>query len=284
MMKMTMRLDKSQIPDTVKITATSKINLAPYAMAGYVHADVMLVGALGGRAGYSQKSGAGTVYGAGGGGGGAVRRKLRIGEVVARAFSGGPAQCIIGTAGTKGADRVGTGDDGTNGGNTQFDTLVAYGGEGASAGGWSLSHPIPSNGGDGGSNKWTNPDNPSEIVVLGEPGIGGLPSTTGMWEDRFYEGGEGDGGGGGGGGGGTGGILQSGDLTGDPDPGKPGNSLTSGGSGATYGPGGAVSGRFGGFGGGANIKPIIGTDEYYGGISISADNKFSQGVIAIKFL
>lgn len=270
-----MRLQKTQLPSEKKLvigqTNLGDLNFrrSLYSVAGYANYDVTLVGAAGGKSGNGAgSSSANMAYGAGGGGGGLLRVVGSLKDLPENVFM------IPGTAGAHGTDSSNTkkAGDGIKGGDSQFNTLKAFGGDGGIGGridqvGGGVGY-VPSEGGDGGGNS----------LGMGGGGIGGnkggypppTAPTTGTSEisGSTY--------GGIGGGGGTGRTKVNNSNENDAQDGRNGNNGNSVG-----GLAGTVASSKGGSGGGANIKIFTGsaTDEVYGSYATGAD---PNGVVYLK--
>jgi collagen type III alpha len=247
---MAMHIDKSQIKDFLQITTGSAtLRRTPALQAGFKTYAAMAVGGAGGR----NTQLAEIHRGAGGGGGGCVRVSGNIKDL---------PETIPMAVGAKGADASGSA---ATGGQSNFGTAIAYGGDGANAIVGAPDFPgqpedndaIASYGGEGGGNSFG----------VGAGGMGGIGRyvwngtehprslpTNGTYVDL--------GGGNGGGRGGGGGAGRSGR-----------NSILSDPSGGSYGsvggpqgaPGGVIDSHYGGFGGGADMSSIPGAAGHYGG-------------------
>jgi hypothetical protein len=254
MMKAAMRMQTTQVNPKQKITASTTFDRALYCMAGYVNFQVLCVGAAGGKAGIAWGNDDSVVGGSGGGGGGYILGSGKLADLDQ------VTSCTVGVAGSDGAVGVynTSAGSGTDGGDTTFDTFVAYGGHGASGGKVSSTGGrTGSSGGDGGSNSG----------AYGSAGLGGFSGSYAMspLPAHYVDGydptdGAGTSNGGRGGGGG-GGKFQD------------GTTLKHSASDGAYGaqgtvyeaPPAAAASPYGGTGGGANLEPITGVEEYYGG-------------------
>jgi hypothetical protein len=135
-MKMLMRPQKSQLPDTyiwdAPVWTSWKAGI--HKLAGYRNFDVLLVGAAGGPSGRAEgKTSSGktiTAHPGGGGGGGSLRA---AGDLLTLADSVG---VLAGEAGSSGSDAglTGSAGDGTDGYDTYFATWSATGGKGGKGG------------------------------------------------------------------------------------------------------------------------------------------------------
>lgn len=264
MMKMTMRLQKKQLGNTlIKKTVSSTFERGPYLAAGFTQVDVMLVGGGGGRAGNAgEVSGdSNFVIGAGGGGGGFKRQTLNLVDL-ARSEA-----VLIGGAGGIGSDAgPGGGNAGTGGqgGTTTLATISAPGGMGGVggrvlAGGGIVSYGV----GGAGSSPDSASGAPGKTTQNGDFGV--ATSASGVVV-------------GSGGGGGAGRVREESTVW----------ARTSGGSGSAglsniyrhLSPDLTNNTQSGRSGGGANIAPITGgAAEYYGSVGAGST---SQGVAVIK--
>jgi hypothetical protein len=259
-MRMMMRLQKTQFPVTVFTVTTpgyATFDKSRYALAGFSSVMALCVGAAGGSSGNSTGTSNGNVaYGAGGGGGGMLRGSLLLRDLAQLTL------IEVGAAGVHGADKPNTvnGESGTDGGQSAFGPLIAYGGKGATGGridqvGGGVGF-VCSKGGNGGHN-----DEPLGTFGQGGNRGGGYPppSTPG---DGTVAGNVSTLMGGGGGGGGAGRVKISANTETNYQAGGEGN----GGFSAWTCPGGGGSGStfMGGPGGGADINDTDGTVDYYG--------------------
>lgn len=273
-MKMTMRLDKTQLGSPIKkYTASSTFKRDLYIMAGYTTYDVMCVGGSGGQCG--TKTGAGqTMYPAGGGGGGSIMARGPLSDL--------PSSVTV-TVGAKGADS--SSGNGSDGGTSRIGTGVeawsieGYGGHGADVASY-FSGPelqkgwTPAIGGSGGSNSESYGDvgdgghcagwSQNSFGVMNT--YGATVATAGL-ADPVVNGN----GGGGGGGGGRGRFEDAGGNGTDSTAASGANGSNGEGFGHT---GQAAAGSVGGCGGGANLVLVTGVNEYYG--------SDGPGVVAIK--
>lgn len=261
MMKMAMKLDKSQVgPSVIKYTASgSTFKKSLYAMALFTKYDVLIVGASGGRSGRAGGVISGRtvyVYPAGGGGG---QSKLVSGLLKDLPASVSPT---VGVQGGNGADI----------GATTTSTRAGTGGTGGSST-WNGVTAVGGAGGVGGSVYSTNPDFIDSSV--GGMGGGQTAVQSGTWYDAAnpkY----GTGGGGGRGEqydsawGGPQGVVQAG-LFG----------AANGAANAYKADGEAVQqSYYGGGGGGCNIAPITGGPaEVYG---TGYNTGHGGGVVVVK--
>lgn len=254
MMLAAMRMQKHQVDPVKKITATGSFDRSLYCMAGYLNYEVMCVGAAGGKSGNASGNTEpqSIVYGNGGGGGG-----VAVGSGALKDLSK-TTPCTIGVAGSDGANanyNVSAGSGG-KGGDTTFESLIAEGGDGATGGKIGTTTFNSGKGGDGGSNS----------NGVGSGGVGGSSGyysgigLTVLNGDSLPTDGTAVASGGVGGGGGRGRMVKNGTTIRECSDGADGS--------VSYyqAPGASVSGDLkGATGGGANIEPLTGTEEYYGG-------------------
>lgn len=265
MMKMAMKLDKSQLQRVYKFTTVGAYNLNKdiFVMAGYKNISFLLVGGAGGYGGDSGSNARVAECGAGGGGGGTLSGILPLSSLATNtAFSVGG----VGTNGVKGADGI-PGTDGTDGGYSTFGGYIAYGGGGASggfaqfAGGHVTRDTVnPSVGGSGGGNNqgWgSGGAGGRNAYYAGSPTqfrFAAVAPTNGNYADQ------GNGWGGGvGGGGGYGMFRWAGATDTNAISGAYGSNPT------VLGQYGLASGFTGGVGGGGDIAFFTGATEYFGG-------------------
>ena len=139
MMKMQMRLDKSQVSDSVTpryLTPGSySFDRSLLSMAGYTKFDVMIVGASGGKCGTAWGNTSQTIdmKRCGGGGGGALRIQGNLVDLAA------VTPIVVGAAGADAAadsTTRGKAPDGAPGGASTFGKYTASGGKGAVGGNW----------------------------------------------------------------------------------------------------------------------------------------------------
>lgn len=270
-----MRLDKSQVNPLIKLVGPtggssalgSNFKRDIFVMAGYTDYAYVCVGGAGGRSGRSTGNSSSIGYEMGGGGGGSLFGKGKLLTLPA-GFT-----IIAGQSGSPGADKGNgvPGGQGAYGGSSMFMDEWAYGGGGGQGsivhimgGGasWSLG-----TGGEGGGNSL-------DYGTGGEGGgwqtyqeAGAAKAGTGVLVDGV--------GGSVGGGGGQGRLKISGDNE---------YSAGDGYEGAL----GVVDmqtgkepddGNQGGHGGGVNIKPILGVNEFWGSHQPGSN---PQGLVCIK--
>lgn len=266
-----MRIAPSQVNRQVRLTTPGSLTISRDVLlqAGLTKYDVMCIGAAGGRAGDAVGTSNKLIMkGAGGGGGGSIHLKGNLIDLPAL------INISLGAPGTTGANSGNnvTAGAGTPGGNAVFDTIIAYGGGGATGGKANVvgsmgagTSSVAGVGGLGGTNS----------LALGSGGAGG--------HSADYEGGQsyvtptagtfvanamgptfggGRGGGGGGGAGWIGGFNPIWSGMGDATDGASGSSN---GTSGTTGLGQPKQSPYGGLGGGANAYPILGVDVAYGG-------------------
>ena len=278
MIRASMRVQQTQAPPLLKFTSpgTFYFDRTAFIAAGYTNYELMVVGAAGGRAGDARgdaPTNINRVFGAGGGGGGSIKASGLLTSLSSI------TTLVVGSTGSIGAvggEAVKAGDGG-DGGNSSFGSLVAYGGKGATGGkvsdeGVIASHPtysLPSIGGDGGGNS-------GSYGAAGDGGEQGYSHRVGS--DYVYEpavnptNGTGTVNGGCGAGGGGGRFTSGGTIKNQADPGA--NGAVGSGFDSS---GGSPVGNNGGTGGGANIQPITGVAEYFGG-----GTGYLDGVVVIK--
>lgn len=133
MMKMLMRVSKTQVPATVKNTTggTRAFNTGVAIAAGYKNIDVFVVGGSGGPGGDAKLNTGNISFGAGGGGGGSIRKKAALKDL--------PVPCLmtVGLAGSGGADTSESNvaaSYGYEGNASSFGAWSAYGGDGGEGG------------------------------------------------------------------------------------------------------------------------------------------------------
>lgn len=270
MKKSVMRLDRSQVPSLIRYNPVGTVIPLPqqhfrkalYLQAGYTNFDVMCVGGAGGFSGRCVSHVDYITYESGGGGGGSIRYAGLLSEL--------PDDVIIrvALAGSDGADAGDNdyGENGWEGGRTEFWHMVAEGGWGGwggtidrMSGGTSWSD---AEGGDGGG-AWSD-FNEYPTPGTGGPNNGGAGNVEVAVTTVT-----------GGGGGGqartkinkvtqhTAGDGGAGAST-DPNYTCPGQDTTS---------------SMGGAGGGVNLKPITGVDEFVGSRAPGCN---PNGVVIIK--
>lgn len=265
MMKMMMRLSKTQVPSIVKKTSPSSGNWdkSLHVMAGYKNFECMLVGAAGGYSGRCNSDSNNVAYEYGGGGGGSLK------------FSGTLASLpqlnpyVVGKAGAPGTDRGDNAFGGTGGHGeaSSFGAMIAFGGSGGEGGkinrmsGGDVDW-FRGTGGTGGLN--------SEGIGTAGTGKQGMADTRDKGEAGVWVSGAISGGGGGGGGPAR---LVAKDVnrfmaadggygaSGDPDISSPGKEF----------------GNYGGCGGGADIGTVTGVEAHYGGYRYN-----ENGVVVLK--
>lgn len=280
MMKMMMRLDKSQVKTSLRYGsgAAGTWYRDPLIMAGLKSFDFIIVGAGGGRAGQVTYS-TDAMYPSGGGGGGAVRRTGALSELPS---SGSYSVGIGGGNGTDDSGKTSDAGDGSNGQDTSFCEYYARGGQGAEGG--SIRYNIvfygASEGGFGGGTS-------TPYGSLGSGGTGGkgddiepqnqvneTDPTPGVWEAHATQPGLWGGRGGGGGKGRVKGWTSSGD----------GSQGHTGGDGLQAATAVDVKNtNRGGGGGGCNIQAVSGISEIYGEGCGSSGTKGQDGILVAKF-
>lgn len=275
MMFVSMRIQKSQVPDLLRFTTPGTTNIARSDIlvrlaAGYVSMDVMVVGGSGGYASDILPSGrTDKLYSNGPGGGGSARQIFPIKSFITSTVY--PA--LVGTGGgvvPPARTSYGSVPKGVDGGESSFAQCVAPGGKGAAA------MTLASNGSattgaasEGGLGK-------NSVISGGTQSAGA--STLGTWRYGPSE----PQGGGRGGDGGLGKKIIGGSTTGFNTPGTYG--AFSSDNRHTSAPSPAPA-NAGGSGGGCSVKELTGVQEYYGVnplTPIAGHNR--QGCVIIKFI
>lgn len=257
MMKMAMRIDKSQIKTIEKLVngQSGQFRRTPAIQAGFKTIDAMCIGGSGGYL----AAAANAYYGAGSGGGGSAMWRGNIKDL---------AEITNYGAGQKGADSGSPYIAAADGTYSYFGGVWGGGGKGASGiqPGWGNSDVYASIGGEGGGNSWgvgAGGNGGNAPFTWGGLGYGGQAPTNGSWVDL------GGGNGGGKGGGGGAGQSNRAGYTGAATSGAYGSVPTAQGPPTTW-----LGGSYGGQGGGADLFPHTGAHEIYG--------TYSYGVVAWK--
>lgn len=269
MMLMQMRLQKNQVASLYQYKTAGSFAFFERSlaiMAGYKTFDAIVVGAAGGW-GVSTHTRA---CGGGPGGGGTIRLQGSLLSIPEN------TPVVVGAVGADGFGPNYADSTGMTGGTSSLSTFEAYGGVGGGYGRWApTSFSYSGDGGNGGGNS----------AGLGSAGVGGSGAgedflggghshnATSSTAGAYAAGGSGLVVAGGKGGGGGCGKFDGDVVDTSARVGSTGNNTVLADTG-----GAAVSDK-GGAGGGANLNPVTGVDEYYG---TKIAGKHGQGAVVIK--